>query len=200
MDFLSTRALSFSLKSVLCRNKNLPFKCEVRCLPLPPAAARTRPPPREAVTHAGCWVRPGPRPQRGPPVSPPVAPGAFPPAARTHPFARVYAGAVALPSQGPSAEPAGGTRRGGQLGGARWPPEPRRTVSSRLCAVTRAAVTEPTARRSLGGHRACARARARIPSLLSARGWLANDLRWHASCRRESRPRGLLPPGARLPF
>lgn len=199
MDFLSTRALSFSLKSVLCRNKNLPFKCEVRCLPLPPAAARTRPPPWEAVTHAGCWVRPGPRPQRGPRSLPRGTWGVS--SSRSHAsFCACVRGRRCAPQPGPLRGACRRNSAGGQLGGARWPPEPRRTVSSRLCAVTRAAVTEPTARRSLGGHRACARARARIPSLLSARGWLANDLRWHASCRRESRPRGLLPPGARLPF
>lgn len=133
------------------------------------------------------------------PVSPPWHLGVS--SSRSHAsFCACVRGHRCAPQPGPLRGACRRNSAGGQLGGARWPPEPRRTVSSRLCAVTRAAVTEPTARRSLGGHRACARARARIPSLLSARGWLANDLRWHASCRRESRPRGLLPPGARLPF
>lgn len=142
MDFLSTRALSFSLKSVLCRNKNLPFKCEVRCLPLPPAAARTRPPPREAVTHAGCWVRPGPRPQRGPLVSPPWHLGRF-----LQPLARIL---LRVCTRAPLRSPARAPPRSLQeeLGGgtARW-----RTLASR---TEENGVEPPVRCDSSGGHRA----------------------------------------------
>lgn len=141
MDFLSTRALSFSLKSVLCRNKNLPFKCEVRCLPLPlrrcphASASPGSRHPRWVLGSAGT-----PTPARPPGLSPRGTWGVS--SSRSHAsFCACVRGRRCAPQPGPLRGACRRNSAGGQLGGARWPPEPRRTVSSRLCAVTRAAVT-----------------------------------------------------------
>lgn len=142
MDFLSTRALSFSLKSVLCRNKNLPFKCEVRCLPLPPPLpARVRLPGKPSPTLGAGFGR-DPDPSAAPRSLPPWHLGRF-----LQPLARIL---LRVCTRAPLRSPARAPPRSLQeeLGGgtARW-----RTLASR---TEENGVEPPVRCDSSGGHRA----------------------------------------------